>query len=156
MKLKYTDSLGFTKPDAVLGGQSGFAMIDEGQLFEILYEKTKSNKWWLLLFPLDGLNHVYREIEETYYAPKSGRNIGFELMPMFQEQTMIIMCFKDWMSKEQLSKLIRKYIPQCADIPEGKDVATMTYENEPALCLRSRIMFLLSFNDYYCKMETGN
>jgi hypothetical protein len=154
IEMRYTDSLGFTKPDAVLGGQSGYAMIDEGELYEILYEKAKSNKWWILFFPNRGLSPIYREIEETYYKPKSGRNIGFELIPTFPD-TVIVMCFKDWMNNKQLSKLLREFLPGTPDIPEGKDISIMTYQGEPETSLMTRQNLLMSFNDYFVKIENG-
>jgi hypothetical protein len=136
----------------VLGGQTGFGMIDEGQLFQILYEKAKTNRWYILFFPSE-FSHVYHEIEETFYAPKSGRNIGFEIIPIPTQPTAIIMCFKDWMKKEELSKIFEKHLQEHFMLPDGKDISVITYDGEDKNLEYLRMGLLYQLNDYFIKQE---
>lgn len=149
--MRYTDSLGFTNNPK----NQMFSMITEGEAYQIIYEKAKTEKWWMLFFPYSGLSEVYAEIENKFYTPKSGRNRGFELLPMLNMNCMMVMCYKDWMSKEQFSKLMMKYFGNPFDIPEGKDIAFCTYKGESEFGQKIRMNFFMSIHDFYLKQEKG-
>ena len=70
----------------------GVAMTDEGGVIDILYQKAKSRKWYVLFFsPIDFVDEI-KKIEYRYYAPKSDRNKGLELSILLDKQTTLVFC----------------------------------------------------------------
>jgi hypothetical protein len=157
MVMKYLDKEGF-----IAINPSGFSPITEGDAYEILYQKCKSRKWWVFFFPLSASPAVYKEIEETFYKPSSNKNKGFELLPMWDIDTVIVMCYKQWMNADQLTNTVQKYMPtqpttmrenRPSKIGDDRDIAFIQGGNP--LTERMRLKFFMSVADYCGKQERG-
>lgn len=151
------------------GRKSGMAMVDLGGLLDLMWRRFNTEKWYIIFFPLDGFYPIYSKIEEEFYTPSTDRNKGYEILPLLDRNTTIVMCYKEWMTPKQLGDLMRKigdanknepFIPMNQDlpsleIPEGKDVAFITVKNESPMSWNMRLDFFREFNDYCKKQQTG-
>ena len=100
-----------------------FGMVDEGGLYDVIYNKIRNRHWFVIFIPAtaDDLRIPYR-IEMQYYPPKTRKNAGFEILPVHDHFTTILFCHKSCMDHKQLKDILSKVADPVPDIPEKKDI----------------------------------
>lgn len=147
----YLDKDGF-----INGGQSGMLMLDEGEMLDLLYKRFKTEKWWMFFFPLSGLNSIYSKIENEYYTPGSERNKGFECPMLFDRNTVVVMCYKEWMSPAQLKHTMEEFGGNSPFPVDGqRDIGFIELEGENPAARGMRMQLYFDLHDYCVKQETG-
>ena len=160
------DSNGFIK---VASNGYGLAMVDPGEMIDLIYQRLKTEKWYIMFFPINGFDPIYSAIEETFYKPKSGKNKGFEIVTMFDRNTILIMCYKEWMSSKELTALIlkvgsaHKNMPfsnmkdgkPLMEIEDGKDIMFVQAMNESKSSIEPRLGLWAEVQDYFLKQVHG-
>lgn len=86
----------------------GLSLMDHGSMLDMVWYKFKNKCWWILVVSLD-LNDLLIEIEELFYPPKSGKNAGFELIPLFHDRAAIAFAHKSFMNAKQLTAIVNKF-----------------------------------------------
>ena len=137
-------------------GPPGLALATYGDVVDLMYKRYKTEKWYIMWFPWHGLDGIYRDIEEKFYKPGSNKNKGFEIAPMPDKSLILVFCYKNWMSHQQLTKLVNDLeLAPFFKIPEGKDLIFMELKDEPIIIRGARMSTFVDFNDYVTKQETG-
>ena len=135
------------------------AFVDQGELIDLMYKRFKTEKWYIMFLPWQGFDYVAHKIEITFY--KDDRNHGFEISPIFTHNCVLVMCYKQFMSPQNLYELLNntcKYAdPSFKSIPEGKDIIFFqgTRDLESPTQKQMRFNLFMDFTDYCKKQVSG-
>ena len=135
--------------------KSGIATTDEGGVIDIIYRKAKTRKWYILFFPFLDFSDVIIKIEHTYYPPKSDKNRGFEMSIMLDKQTVLVMCYKQYMTPAQLQEIFAGSSDHKVPLNPDQDIAFLRMRGEDARTTALRWAFFQEFMDYSTKQERG-
>lgn len=135
--------------------ERGVVATDEGGVIDILYQKAKSRKWYVLFFSLIDFVDEIKKIEYRYYAPKSGRNKGFELSVLMDKHTTLVFCYKQWMTPQQLEQIFIEGSNRETRWDSKNDIAFFRVRGELAPVTAIRWAFFEEFVDYCKKQQYG-
>jgi len=108
----------------LVGPQMG--MLEEGGIFDMIWNKFKTGRWFIILVPssIDGMR-VPNQIEMKFYPPKTHKNAGFEITFDYEHHTTLLFCHKKYMSYEQLEDLLAENFKPKINIPRNTDVISL-------------------------------
>lgn len=127
-------------------------LVDDEGLYDLMSQKFKTEKWYILFFPMHGFDFLLKEMEDRFYNPKSDRNKGFELSVLFDRNTILVMAYKEWMNpitfKALLDEVMEYKDEAFNEIPKDKDIVMFRYKGETQAEFNPRWNIFNGFNRY--------